>query len=52
MTLNTSGEWKPSDLYDDGQWSDSDEDARFDAKVYATSYTQSDDVLDSILSAP
>ena len=45
-------EWNPSDIYDDGQWDDSDGDAIFCAKISTTSYTQSDDILKLILSGP
>ena len=51
VLLTISRKWKPSDLDDDGQWYESDNNASFGANVSATSYTQSDDVLDSILSA-
>ena len=51
VPLTLSGWWKTSDLDDDGQWDDSDDGARFGANISATSYTQSEDVLESILSA-
>ena len=37
--LTPAGEWKPSDLDDDGQWYDSDDYASFGANVSATNYT-------------
>ena len=49
-TLNSDGEWKPLDIYDDSQWDDSDDDASFGANVSATSYTRSDYVIEYILS--
>ena len=52
VTPTPSGEWKPSNLDYDDQWDDSDDNARFGANVPATSYTQSYDVLKSILSLP
>ena len=51
VALTSSVEWKPSYLDDDDQWDDSEDNARFGANVYATSSTQSDDLLDSILAA-
>ena len=52
MLLTPAGEWKPSDLYDEGQWEDSDDGMSSGANVSATSYTKSNDVLETILSAP
>ena len=49
--LNLDWEWKPSDLDDNGQWDNSEEDASFGANVSTTSYTRSDDFLESILPA-
>ena len=46
------GKCNPLYIYDDGQWDESDGDAIFGANIYATSYTQSVDVLDSTLSVP
>ena len=52
MPLTPYGEWKPLDPYNNGKWDDSDGDASFDAKVSATSYTRSYDLLKYILSEP
>ena len=52
VPLTPEGEWKSWDLYDDGQWDDSQENASFGVNVSGASYTQSGDVFDSILSAP
>ena len=51
MPLTPDVDCKPSDIDDDGQWDDSDENASFGANVSATSYTQLDNVLGSILSS-
>ena len=51
MLLKPAGEWNPLDLDDDGQWGDSDDNMSSGANVYATSYNQSNDVLETILSA-
>ena len=52
VILNPDGEWNPSDLDDDDQWEYDDDDVRSDDNVSATSYTQSKDTLEPILSAP
>ena len=52
VLLTPSGQWKPSDLENDGQWEDSDDDVSFRANIYAIKFTQSNDVLEFILSAP
>ena len=52
VTLNPFEELKLSDLDDNGQWDDSNNDAIFGANISATSSTWSDDVLESLLSAP
>ena len=52
VPLTPAEQWKPLYLDDDSQWDDSDDDKSFGANVSATSYTQSDDFLESILSAP
>ena len=52
LPLTIAGEWNPQYIYDDGQWGDSDNDARFGANVSATSYNQSDNTPDFILSTP
>ena len=51
MLLTPDGEWKPSYPYDDSQWEDSDYDVGSGANVSDTRYTQSNDILESILSA-
>ena len=45
-------QWNPSDLDDDDQWEDYDDDVSSGANVSATSYNQSNDLLEPILSAP
>ena len=52
VILTPAGEWKPSYLDDDCQWEDSYDDVSSGANIYYTSYTQSNDVLKIILSAP
>ena len=50
VLLTPAWYWKPSDIYDDDQWEDSDDDAISSANVFATRYTQSNDVLEPIIS--
>ena len=50
MLLTPYGEWKPSDIDDDDQWEDSDDDEISSANVSANRYTQSNDVLEPIIS--
>ena len=52
VILNPAGEWKSSYLDDDSQWEYSDDDMSSGANVSVTRYTQSNDVLEPILSAP
>ena len=52
VLLNPDGEWKPLYLDDGGQLEDYDDYMRYGVNVYATSYTQSNDVLETILSVP
>ena len=52
VLLEPSGEWKPSYIDDDNQWEYFDDDGRSSANVYATRYTQYNDVLGPILSDP
>ena len=50
VILTPSGDWEPSDMDDDVQWGDSDYDVSSGANVSDTSYTQSNDILNPILS--
>ena len=52
VPLTPGVEWKPSNIDLDGQWDDSDNGASFGANVSATSYNQSDNTPDFILSTP
>ena len=52
VVLKRDGECKPLDLYDDGQWENYDDDMISSANISETSYTESNDVLNPILSAP
>ena len=51
VIVTPSGEWKPSDLDNDGQWEDCYNNVSFSANVSATNFTQSNNVIYSILSA-
>ena len=50
MLLPPSGEWKPSDIDDYDQWEYFDDDSISSANVSAIIYTQSNDVLEPIIS--
>ena len=50
LLLTPSGEWNPSDIEDDDQWEDSDDGKISSANVSATRYTQSNDILEPIIS--
>ena len=50
MIITPAGVWKPSNLDNDGQWEDADNNRGSCANVSYTSYTQSNDVLNPILS--
>ena len=52
MILTLDGEWKPLYQDDDGQWGYYDDNLRSGSNVSATSYTQYNSFLQSILSAP
>ena len=50
VLLTPAIEWKPLDLDDYDLWEDSDDDAISSANVSATRYTQSNEVLEPIIS--
>ena len=52
VIFTLSGDRKPLDIYDDGQWEDYDDDVRFGSNFSATNFTQYNDVLKLILSMP
>ena len=52
VLLTPSGEWKPSYIYNYGQWEDSEDELSIGSNVSDTSSSQSTDVFKSILSEP
>ena len=52
VLLTTSGDWKPSDIDDDGQWEYYDDNVSSGSNISDTSYTQSNEALEPILAAP